>query len=153
MTEELRVETNGPDETEAFGARLARGLVAGDVLLLEGPFGAGKTTLVRGIAAGLGAPELVSSPSFVLANEYHGRLPLYHIDLYRLERLDAPTRDLLADYFGGDGVCAVEWPQALPPGLRQGAVTIIMRILGETRRSIVVRNAPERLRAAGRGGG
>ena len=87
----------------------------GDVLLLEGAFGVGKTVLVQGLAAGLGVEGPVTSPSFVLMVQHRGRLPLSHIDLYRLDgRLDDEMLDALADAMDAGGVCAVEWPEALP---------------------------------------
>jgi tRNA threonylcarbamoyladenosine biosynthesis protein TsaE len=104
------VETTSPAETEALGERLGRTAEGGEVLGLEGDLGAGKTCLVRGLARGLGIdPEAVSSPTFVIATEYPGgRLPLHHVDLYRLE----PTiRDalFLREVLYGAGVVAVEW--------------------------------------------
>ena len=106
-----------PRDTEARAEALASELAAGAVLLLSGPLGAGKTCFVRGLARGLGLAEgAVLSPTFQLVREAHGgRLALYHIDLYRL----GGPREALAlgldEYFDGDGVCAVEWPERLGP--------------------------------------
>jgi tRNA threonylcarbamoyladenosine biosynthesis protein TsaE len=103
--------TSSEDETMAAGAALGRVLSAGDVVLLYGELGAGKTAFVRGVAQGLGArSEDVSSPTFTLIQEYHsGRLTLYHVDLYRLE--PAEVDDLgLDELIDGEGVVAVEWP-------------------------------------------
>ncbi|HTB21529.1 MAG TPA: tRNA (adenosine(37)-N6)-threonylcarbamoyltransferase complex ATPase subunit type 1 TsaE [bacterium] len=113
----------GPADTEALAAELAAELRPGDVLLLSGVLGAGKTCFVRGLARGLDLPEgAVLSPTFQLVRESHGgRMPLYHIDLYRLE---GPREALglgLEEYFDGDGVCAVEWPERLGPLAPQGA--------------------------------
>src|SRR5919205_1815498 len=102
----LHLTSASPEETVEIGRRLGAAAAAGDVFLLDGPFGAGKTHLVQGLAAGLGVEGVVTSPSFILANEYQGRLPLYHLDLFRLERLDAATIETLEDYFYGEGVCA-----------------------------------------------
>ena len=104
------IASHSEDETRTFGARLARYLRGGELIGLVGELGAGKTCLVRGLAEALGiAPRKVRSPTFTLVNEYSGgRLPLYHIDLYRL----APSpvdRMALRDYLCGDGVCVVEW--------------------------------------------
>ena len=93
------------------------------MFLLEGPFGAGKTHLVQGLAAGLGVDSPVTSPSFILAQEHRGRLPLQHLDLFRLDSLDAATLELLEEYFDGDGVCAVEWADRILTGDRSDELT------------------------------
>jgi tRNA threonylcarbamoyladenosine biosynthesis protein TsaE len=144
----VRLTSASPDDTVEIGRRLGMAAAAGDVLLLDGPFGAGKTHLVQGLALGLGAEDTVTSPSFILANEYRGRLPLYHLDLFRLERLDPPTLEALEEYFGGDGVCAVEWPALLPAELRAGASELAFRITGEQTRAIEGRFAASRLAEA-----
>lgn len=119
MTERV---TRSEDETAAVAREVARTLKAGDVLLLSGNLGAGKTAFVRGLAQGLGIdPGDVSSPTFTLIHEYRGgRLTLYHADLYRLER--AATEDLGLEELGlADGVLAIEWPDRLShdmPGAR-----------------------------------
>src|SRR5688572_8679462 len=116
--DENGIETASADETRAFGERLAHHLRAGDVLLLQGDLGAGKTTLTQGIARGLGIDDYVQSPTFILVAEYDGRaadgspLRLYHLDLYRL----ADAADLESFGFGDylepvDGVSVIEWPE------------------------------------------
>lgn len=108
---ESRLRTCSEAETEALGERLAPRLRAGDVLALYGDLGTGKTTLVRGLARGLGSPDPVASPTFVLMHLYEGRLPLYHFDAWRL----SGPQDLEAigaeDYLEGDGVAVVEWSE------------------------------------------
>lgn len=106
-------------ETEALGERIGRALEPGIVVALLGNLGAGKTTLTKGIARGLGVSDLIHSPTFTLIHEHQGRLPLYHFDLYRL---DSPEQleDLgYEDYFYGEGVSLVEWAEKaeglLPP--------------------------------------
>jgi tRNA threonylcarbamoyladenosine biosynthesis protein TsaE len=129
--------THSEDETRAFGARLAGLLCGGELIGLRGDLGAGKTVFVRGLADGLGiAAHKVRSPTFTLINEYSGgRLPLYHIDLYRL----APSemdRLALREYLYGDGVCVVEWFERLgeePPRLEVG-----FTFVGENERLLVV---------------
>lgn len=103
---------NDYEETIALGEKLGASLQPGDILLLEGDLGAGKTTLTQGLAKGLGVTEFVNSPTFVIINEYFtGRLPLYHMDLYRVEE-EAQLYDLgVEEYFYGNGVCVVEWPE------------------------------------------
>ena len=107
-----------------FGRSLGQQARAGDRFLLEGPFGAGKTTFVQGLAQGLDINQPVSSPSFVIETQYPGRLRLYHIDLYRLERIEAELLESLEEHLFGDGVTAVEWAERLPESLRQGATLL-----------------------------
>jgi tRNA threonylcarbamoyladenosine biosynthesis protein TsaE len=137
VVEAPSIETRSEEETRAFGAEL--GAEAGpDVLLLLGSFGVGKTTLVQGIARGLGVGDVVNSPSFVIANEYAGRLPLYHVDLYRVDQMDQITLEALAEYFDGRGLCAVEWPASLPADLIDDAVEIELVVTGENTRRIAL---------------
>jgi len=143
----VAVETHGEDETRELGAAMGAAAQAGDVVLLDGPFGAGKTTLVQGVARGLGVDEGVTSPSFVIASEYQGRrLPLYHIDLYRIEEMDSTTLEALAEYFGGDGLCVVEWPAALPGDLIHEATRIKLAVTGEESRALTFEMGAAHLR-------
>ena len=96
-------------QTHRLGALLGGLLRPGDVVLLEGPLGAGKTALTQGIGAGLGVRETINSPTFTILKEYMGRLPLYHFDLYRIEDPEELFALGFEDYFGGEGVCVVEW--------------------------------------------
>ncbi|MCP9455239.1 MAG: tRNA (adenosine(37)-N6)-threonylcarbamoyltransferase complex ATPase subunit type 1 TsaE [Nitrospira sp.] len=116
---------SSPAQTDALGQALGRILKGGDVLALMGELGSGKTSLIRGIAAGLGiARKAVSSPTFVLAHEYRGRLPLFHLDLYRVrEEAEAEERGLFS-YFSADGVTAIEWADRLPTLLPPDHLTI-----------------------------
>jgi tRNA threonylcarbamoyladenosine biosynthesis protein TsaE len=130
--------TTSEQETAAVGSALAAELKAGDVLLLSGDLGAGKTAFVRGLAAGLGVePGEVSSPTFTLVHEYRGgRLTLYHVDLYRVDR--AATDDLGLDELGvADGVLAIEWPDRLTHTLA-GARRIRIDIVDDTTRRIAI---------------
>ena len=99
------------DATIALGKKIGQQLVAGDVLVLDGDLGAGKTTFTKGLAAGLEIPDIIKSPTFTIIHEYQdGRLPLYHMDAYRLE--NGVAEDLgLEEYFDGDGVSVVEWAE------------------------------------------
>ncbi len=113
---ELIVKSGAPEATEALGRRVGALAQAGDVIGLIGDLGAGKTVFVRGLAAGLGAdPEAVASPTFIIVAEYRGRLPLHHVDLYRLEPSGV---DLLSlrEYCYGSGVTVIEWCDRLPAG-------------------------------------
>ena len=128
--------TRSEEETAAVAKALAATLQPGDVLLLSGNLGAGKTAFVRGLAEGLGIEaDEVSSPTFTLVHEYRGgRLTLYHVDLYRLDR--AATDDLGLDEMGvADGVLAIEWPDRLTHEL-PGARTIDIAIVDESTRRI-----------------
>ncbi|HEY3417422.1 MAG TPA: tRNA (adenosine(37)-N6)-threonylcarbamoyltransferase complex ATPase subunit type 1 TsaE [Armatimonadota bacterium] len=107
--------TQTAEETRALGAALGRSALPGDVLWLHGELGAGKTELTKGVAAGLGSAAQVSSPSFALIHEYYGgRLPLFHIDLYRLEGSAAEELGV-EEYLEEDGVTVIEWGERLPP--------------------------------------
>ncbi len=112
-----------PADTEELARGLADALAPGDVLLLSGPLGAGKTCFVRGLARGLGHPDgWALSPTFQIVRESTaGRLPLAHIDLYRLTGWGEASRLGLEEYFDGDGVCAVEWPERLGSHVPSGA--------------------------------
>ena len=130
--------TKSEGETAAIARALAADLSAGAVLLLSGNLGAGKTAFVRGLAGGLGVnPREVSSPTFTLVHEYRGgRLTLYHVDLYRLDR--AATDDLGLDELGvADGVLAIEWPDRLTHAL-EGARHVQIDIVDDTTRRISI---------------
>lgn len=128
-----------PDDTRAIGAALAPLLRAGDALMLTGELGAGKTTLVRGIAEGLDVEEHVASPTFTLVREYSGRLPVAHVDVYRLDRLQDVVDLALDEVADGEAVLVVEWGDAieelLPPDrLRVELTTVDPTGADETRR-------------------
>jgi tRNA threonylcarbamoyladenosine biosynthesis protein TsaE len=140
----LPVETASPEETLALGERLAPHLAPGDVLALYGDLGAGKTHLVKGVARGLGAdPEDVSSPTFTLVNEYATRdaegapLPLYHLDVYRIERLRELEEIGVEELLHGDGVCVVEWPERMEPMLPPHTLRVRLLHLDGDRRRIL----------------
>ncbi|KRL13489.1 tRNA (adenosine(37)-N6)-threonylcarbamoyltransferase complex ATPase subunit type 1 TsaE [Schleiferilactobacillus perolens] len=120
------IETNGAQETIRLGKALGELAQPGDVILLDGDLGAGKTTLTKGIARGLGISRPVKSPTFTLIREYpEGRIPLYHMDIYRLE--NGGAEDLgLEEYFEGDGVSVVEWSQFIPALLPEDYVRIAL---------------------------
>jgi tRNA threonylcarbamoyladenosine biosynthesis protein TsaE len=109
----LRCELTSPAQTQDLGKRIGQRLQAGDVICLRGPLGAGKTTLTQGIAVGLGVQTWVNSPTFVFVTEHFGRVPLYHVDAYRLPENDRDAaRDIgLEELIGGDGVCVIEWAE------------------------------------------
>jgi tRNA threonylcarbamoyladenosine biosynthesis protein TsaE len=134
-----RFETASAAETEALGARLAERLRPGDVIVLAGEVGAGKTTLIRGACRALGVEGPVTSPTFTIGQRYlGGRLPVSHLDLYRLQSLDGEDPALLDDYLGGDGVAFVEWPEAGAGRLGRPAIEVRLEHAGEEQRRIEV---------------
>ena len=129
--------TKSAAETRALGEKLAERLQPGDVLLLEGDLGAGKSELTRGIAKGLGVTETVTSPSFTILNVYEsGRFQLYHFDWYRLESSEELYELGMDEYLGGDGIAVVEWPGRCPDAVPESAVRIRMTAAGENERLI-----------------
>ncbi len=116
----LEVVTHSAEETQAFGRSLGESLETGDLCLLSGELGAGKTTLTQGIAWGAGASGYAHSPTFVLVHEYPGRVKVYHLDLYRIDGGELEAHDLAIDELLADGACVVEWaeraPGVFPPG-------------------------------------
>ncbi|WP_079525653.1 tRNA (adenosine(37)-N6)-threonylcarbamoyltransferase complex ATPase subunit type 1 TsaE [Halobacillus hunanensis] len=126
--------TDSEGETLLFSEELAQYLTPGDVLTLEGNLGAGKTTFTKGLAKGLGVKRTVNSPTFTIIKEYMGRLPLYHMDVYRLEDSD---EDLgFEEFFEGDGVTVVEWSQFIKEYLPDERLDITIEYLSETKRRI-----------------
>ena len=104
-----RMETNNPEATEALGEKLGREARAGQIYCLSGDLGVGKTVFTKGFAKGLGITEHVTSPTFAIVNEYEGRLPLYHFDVYRISCEEEMEDTGYEEYFYGDGVCLIEW--------------------------------------------
>ncbi|WP_018130950.1 tRNA (adenosine(37)-N6)-threonylcarbamoyltransferase complex ATPase subunit type 1 TsaE [Effusibacillus pohliae] len=134
----FRRTTHSPEQTRAVAERLARLLQAGDVLTLTGDLGAGKTTFTQGLAKGLGVEEPVSSPTFMLIREYEGRLPLYHMDVYRLGE-QAGSEDLgIEEYLYGDGVSVIEWAEFVQPLLPDDYLQVTIRKTGESERRIEI---------------
>ena len=110
----------------------------GDIFLLVGGLGAGKTCLTQGIAWGLGVEEYAFSPSFVLVREYHGRLPLYHIDFYRLDRIEEIADFGLDEYLYGKGICAVEWAEKGIVLLPEERLLVNLSYISDTERTIIL---------------
>lgn len=135
MSNRLMIESRGPEETRAVGERLGALLEPGDVVLLLGELGAGKTTFVQGVARGLGFEGSVSSKSFVLLGEYAGRVKLYHADLYRLENPDQAL-DLALDEISADGVLVVEWPERAEGVLPEEHILVRFEVTGEDGRAL-----------------
>jgi tRNA threonylcarbamoyladenosine biosynthesis protein TsaE len=134
-----RARTGSATATEALGEALAPALEVGDVVVLSGPLGAGKTRLVAGLARGLGCAARVRSPSFTLINEYRGRIPLVHLDLYRLESADAEGLGLEEQL--ERGAIVAEWGEKLPAWLRAEALSIEFEIGAGDERRLAARAA------------
>ncbi|MDP4086565.1 MAG: tRNA (adenosine(37)-N6)-threonylcarbamoyltransferase complex ATPase subunit type 1 TsaE [Bacillota bacterium] len=128
--------TNTSEQTVEFAERLARFLEPGDLLALEGDLGAGKTTFTKGLAKGLEIRKVVNSPTFTIIKEYHGRLPLYHMDVYRV---GDTFEDLGFDeYFEGEGVTVVEWAHLIESQLPEEKLTIFLYNESSEKRKIVL---------------
>lgn len=140
----LELTSHSPEQTQRLGSRLGELAQAGDVFLLIGNLGSGKTCLTQGIAWGLGVKEYAFSPSFVLIREYHGRLTLYHIDFYRLDRIEEIVDLGLDEYLYGNGVCVIEWAEKGMAALPQENLTIKLSYISEMERSIVLEPKGER---------
>ena len=130
--------TNSPLETEAVGESLGKVLKPGSILAYEGDLGAGKTAFTRGLARGLGAAEMVTSPTYTIVNEYlSGRMPLFHFDMYRLASSDDLWDIGWEDYLERGGVCAVEWSENVADAM-EGAITVCIQKTGEDSRKITI---------------
>jgi tRNA threonylcarbamoyladenosine biosynthesis protein TsaE len=133
------IETAGPEETESLGAQLADVLCDGDVVLVRGELGSGKTTLVRGAARALGVTDPVTSPTFSIGHRYRGSgVAVCHLDLYRLAGLEQEEPALLADYLGPGRIAFVEWPQQAEAELDGARVEVTLIHRGGDRRQIEV---------------
>ena len=133
------VETSDPTETESLGAELAGSLKEGDVVLVRGELGSGKTTLVRGAARALGVTDPVTSPSFSIGHRYQAsEVTVSHLDLYRLAGLEQEDPALLADYLGMGRIAFVEWPEAGSSELPDARLRVTLAHAGADRRLIQV---------------
>ena len=131
--------SHSPTETLEFGRQLAAELQPGAVLALTGELGAGKTCLVKGIARGLGVEQEVTSPTFTLIHEYRGgRLPLYHVDLYRLDSIEQAVGIGIEEYLPGDGVTVIEWAEKIESLLPPATKWLRLSLVNDTSRRIEV---------------
>ena len=142
----LEIVSHSPEQTQNLGRHLGKLALPGDVLLLVGELGTGKTCLTQGIAWGLGIEEYTQSPSFVIMRELYGRLPLYHIDLYRLDRIEESLDLGLDDYLYGRGICVVEWADKALSIMPPEYLLIKISYLSDTGRSFRLEPAGERYR-------
>ncbi|WP_100371608.1 tRNA (adenosine(37)-N6)-threonylcarbamoyltransferase complex ATPase subunit type 1 TsaE [Bacillus sp. FJAT-45037] len=128
------ISTHAPEETAQLAEKLGQICEQGDVITLEGDLGAGKTSFTKGLAKGLGIKRVVNSPTFTIIKEYKGRLPMYHMDVYRL---DNSEDDLgLEEYFYGDGVSVIEWASVISDQLPADRLDIVIKHTGDTEREL-----------------
>lgn len=144
MEEWTRV-THSAEETMRLAERLGRFVQAGDVITLEGDLGAGKTSFTKGLAKGLGVKRVVNSPTFTIIKEYQGRIPLYHMDVYRLE--DDAEELGLEEYFYGDGVSVIEWASMISSQLPEDRLQLTIRRLDDTSRKVTIQPTGDRSKA------
>lgn len=136
---EIELISNSEAQTIQFGERLGKILKKGDVVALSGELGSGKTYFTKGVAKGLGIPpDLVTSPSFTLVNEYEGKCKLFHIDAYRLEKEEFLSAGL-DEYFYEDGITVMEWADRWPEILPENTIWVRLEILDENKRKIIIR--------------
>ncbi len=139
----MELVSHSPEDTARFAEDIAGRLAAGDILLYRGDMGAGKTTFTNGLAAALDVRDVVTSPTFAIVNEYNGKFPLFHFDLYRIDNFDDLYAMGFFDYLGRNGIIAAEWSENIP-GLEQElsrdgrVITVIFEITGEFDRKITV---------------
>lgn len=143
----MRLYSRSADETRALGERLGARLGKGDVVACIGALGAGKTCFLQGLARGLGVAAAVTSPTFVLVNEYQGRLRVYHVDAYRTTSLTELVDLGIEEMLHGDGVTVVEWADKLLPLLPRRALTVTISGLGDEPREIDLTGPGELLAA------
>jgi tRNA threonylcarbamoyladenosine biosynthesis protein TsaE len=134
--------TGNEEETRAIGEALGRCFAPGDVLCLEGPLGAGKTTLAQGVAHGLGVEEVVNSPTFTLVQEYVGRLPVFHLDVYRLSEPEEALDLAIPEMIAAGGVLLIEWPERIAPLLPPDRLELRLQPEGVARRLTATSHGP-----------
>jgi len=132
----MKYITKDEEGTLEVAGMLARTLRPGAVVALIGELGTGKTVFARGVARALGIGEKVTSPSFTLIHEYHGSIPLYHMDLFRMNSVEEMLNIGIEDYFSCDGICIIEWAEKMKELFPQDAVCVTLKHLGNTHREI-----------------
>lgn len=135
---EKKIIINNSEEMILLGKKLGELAFSNMVITMEGDLGAGKTTMTKGIALGLGIKEIVNSPTFTIMKTYSGKYELYHLDVYRI---NDPYSDFeLEEYFENNGVCVIEWASQIKPILPDELLEIIINDLGENKRQVVLRS-------------
>jgi tRNA threonylcarbamoyladenosine biosynthesis protein TsaE len=136
--------TGSDEETRAVGEALGRRLEPGDVVCLEGPLGAGKTTLAQGLARGLGVADVVNSPTFTLVQEYEGRQPVFHLDVYRLSGPEEAADLAIPEMIAAGGVLMIEWPERIASLLPADRLEIRLAPDGDARHITAVAHGPRK---------
>lgn len=134
----MKIITKNEESTINLGKMIGRALVPGDVINLNGDLGAGKTYLTKGIAKGLEVEDYVTSPTFIIVNEYQGRVPLYHFDVYRINDIYEMYEIGFEEYLYGEGICIVEWGNMVSEMLPKGAINITINRIDENTREISI---------------
>lgn len=138
-----RVLSQSAEQTEKIAETFSKGLKGGDIICLKGDLGAGKTHFVRGFVKGFGlAAEVVSSPTFTIINEYDGTIPIYHFDCYRLEHFIEAIEIGAEEYFYGNGITIIEWPEKIQEILPDYTIDIRILVTGKEKRELIF---PEQL--------
>jgi len=134
--------TRTPEETIALGETIGTRLRKGDVLALQGTLAAGKTTITKGIARGLGVTDNITSPTFTLISEYSGKMPLYHMDVYRLDSTEDFLNLGVDEMLCGPGVCIIEWSEKVMSELPEGTITVRLETNEDGSRTVTIDNWP-----------
>ncbi|MFH1710568.1 MAG: tRNA (adenosine(37)-N6)-threonylcarbamoyltransferase complex ATPase subunit type 1 TsaE [bacterium] len=129
------IATKSHKETVLLGERIGKSLKPNDIVALSGELGAGKTTLIQGIAKGLGVQNWVTSPTFTIVNEFKGKLNLYHMDLYRINNIEEAEDIAIEEYFTKGGVTVIEWAEKIRSMLPDGVIGIKINVVSENERS------------------
>lgn len=138
----ITLNTKTPEETILAGEKLGSYLKAGDVIAMEGTLAAGKTTITKGIAKALGITDTVTSPTFTLISEYYGTMPLYHMDVYRLDSAEDFLNLGVEDMIYGKGVCIIEWSEKIKGELPRKTITLSLTAQNDGSRIITINNWP-----------
>lgn len=143
----MKIVSHSPEQTRRLGTLIGRLAEPGDIYLLNGNLGSGKTCLTQGIAWGLGSTDYALSPTFVLMREIKGRLPLYHMDLYRLDYIQEISDLGLDDYFYGKGICVIEWAEKGKDILPDDHMSVFIEFISDNERSFTFQPQGKRYRA------
>lgn len=139
--------SSSAEETKNWGKQFSQKLSAGTLVAISGPLGSGKTVLIQGICEGLGVKQLVTSPSFVIINEYPTeKFWVYHFDLYRLKNIQELINLGYEEYFYGKGVCLIEWAEKARKLLPENRIDITLKILSENKREIVIQEKKDQVK-------